>query len=213
LATTTYTYCFLSGTLISTPGGEVPIEYLKIGDLVTTEDGRAVPVKWIGEQRVKNWMFAPSHRTPVLISKGALGNGLPHSDLYVSADHGMILDGLIVTASALVNDTTIRFVPMAEMPETFTYYHIETEAHDAILANGAAAETFVDAVSRSSFDNHDEYLDLYGAERIVAEMDRPRISSVRQLPESIKARIGASPSWDSVMEDPEMTVSLSRGAA
>ena len=45
LASTTYSYCFLAGTLIATPEGEVPIEYLEIGDLVTTEDGRTAPVK------------------------------------------------------------------------------------------------------------------------------------------------------------------------
>ena len=96
---------------------------------------------------------------PVRIRAGALGNGLPHSDLTVTADHGMVIDGLIINASALINGTTIDWVPMDELPDRVTYYHVETEDHDVILANGAPAETFVDAVTRSHFDNHQEYLE------------------------------------------------------
>ncbi|MEM9970953.1 MAG: Hint domain-containing protein [Pseudomonadota bacterium] len=208
-----YTYCFLDGTMIATPSGEVPVEYLRIGHLVLTEDGRHVPVKWLGEQRVKTSMFTPSSLMPVCIAKGALGGGLPHTDLLVSADHGLVLDGHIVNASALVNGSTIRFVPMAEMPPEFTYFHIETEAHDAVLANGAAAETFIDPAGRKGFDNYAEYLDLYGADALIPAMDRPRISSARMLPENIKARLAPATDWDATIDDPAMTVSLTCGAA
>ena len=79
---------------------------------------------------------------------------------------------------------------MNELDDQFTFYHIETEAHDVILANGVPTETFVDAVTRQNFDNYQEYLDLYGAERIIREMDRPRISTQRLVPETIKTRLG-----------------------
>lgn len=139
---TAYTYdvaCFVGGTAIATPDGDVPVEDPNVGDRVVTADGREVRVTWVGQQRIKNSLLTPLHQAPVCISKGALGGGLPHADLYVSADHGMVLDELVINASALVNGATIRFVPMAEMPGVFTYYHIETEAHDAVLANGAPA--------------------------------------------------------------------------
>jgi len=191
----------------------VPVETLQIGDLVLTEDGRSVPVKWLGEQRVKNWMFTGSDKASVCITKGALGEGLPHADLFVSADHGMVLDGLIINASALVNHTTIRFVPMAEMPPEFTYYHVETEAHDVILANGAAAETFIDYADRQDFDKYAEYEALFGADRLIPEMNRPRISTRRLVPEAIKARLDAGPDWDAALEDPAMTVTVARGAS
>jgi len=208
-----YTYCFLGGTMIATPKGAVPIEYLKIGDLVATDDGRAVPVKWVGEQRVKKSMFTPWSLMPVCIAKGALGGGLPHTDLYVSADHGLIIDGLVINAGAIVNGSTIRYVPMAEMPPEFIYYHIETEAHDAILANGAAAETFIDYAARKDFDNYAEYEALYGAERIIPEMPRPRISTRRLVPEAIKDRLDTGPDWETALEDPTTRVTLDRGAA
>jgi hypothetical protein len=231
-----FLYCFLSGTMIATPRGEVPVEYLNIGDEVTTADGRVVPIKWVGVQHLKNNMFTHHSKAPVCIAAGALGNGLPNADLYISADHGLIIDGLVVNAGALVNHTTIRFVPMAEMPAEFTYYHIETEAHDEILANGAPAETFIDYVGRKDFDNYQEYIDLYGCERIIPEMDRMRVSSQRQLPESfferfnithyddqvaaelekLEARLASDTEetdWDALLANPETRIVAKRNAA
>ncbi|MEM6460855.1 MAG: hypothetical protein AAF724_02955, partial [Pseudomonadota bacterium] len=62
--------------------------------------------------------------------------------------------------------------------------------HEIILANGAASETYVDVTGRQTFDNHQDYLDLYGAERTIEEMERPRISAQRLVPEAIKRKIG-----------------------
>jgi hypothetical protein len=183
-----YAYCFAPGTGIATPSGEVAVERLAIGDPILTADGREVPVRWIGRQSVST-MFAGERARPVRIAAGALGDGLPHYDLTVTADHGMILDGLVINAGALVNGSTITLVPLAELPARVTYYHVETEDHDVILANGAAAETFIDYAGRAAFDNHAEYLALYGAEPMIAELPLPRISAARQLPAAIRARL------------------------
>jgi len=136
---------------------------------------------------------------PVRIRAGALGDDLPHSDLTVSADHGMILGGLVINAAALVNGTSIDFVPSAQMPPRLTYHHIETADHNVILANGAAAETFVDYTGRKSFGNYDAYLELFGAERLIHEINLPRISARRLVPETIRTRLGIeSESFDSL---------------
>ena len=42
-------HCFLRGTRILTPDGEIPIEDLTIGGLVETPGG-PLPVKWIGRK-------------------------------------------------------------------------------------------------------------------------------------------------------------------
>jgi hypothetical protein len=181
--------CFAPGTLIATPGGERPVETLAIGDAVLTADGRAVAVRWMGRQTVRTGLAGERAR-PVRVRAGALGPGVPHSDLVLTADHALILDDLAVNAGALVNGTTIAFVPLDALPDAVTYWHVETAAHDTILANGAPAETFVDYVGRKAFDNHREYLDLYGCERIIPEMRRLRISSRRQLPANHRARFG-----------------------
>ena len=186
--------CFLTGTRITTPSGETVVEDLRTGDLVTTADGRTVEVKWMARQTYRQFrnMALPEKHAPVCISAGALGHGLPHSDLYLTADHGMILDDMVVNAGAMVNGDTIRFVPLSEMPAEFTYYHVETEHHDEILANGAASETFIDYVGRKGFDNYLEYLDLYGADRIIPEMNRLRVSAKRLLPPQLAQRLGAA---------------------
>jgi hypothetical protein len=205
--------CFAPGTLIETSVGETTVETLKIGDMIRTADGRDVAVKWVGVQTVSTVFSENVERLqPVLISKGALGHGQPHTDLTVTADHGMVIDGLVINAGALVNGTTIRVLPMAEMGETFTVYHIETEAHDVILANGAPAETFIDYAGRQSFDNYAEYVDLYGAERIIPDLPMSRISSCRQLPAALRDRFGIAGVGDEITDE-VFACQADRGAA
>ncbi|KHQ49982.1 Hint domain-containing protein [Mameliella alba] len=181
--------CFAAGTEIAGPEGARPVEDLRIGDMILTADGRAVPVKWIGRQTLHK-RFTPAERfAPVRVRAGALGQGVPHSDLVLTADHALILDGLAVNAGALVNGTTITRDPLADLPERVTYYHVETEGHEIILANGATAETFVDYLGRRAFDNFAEYLALYGEDRTILEMNRPRVRSARHLPAALSARL------------------------
>ncbi|MEM9764784.1 MAG: Hint domain-containing protein [Pseudomonadota bacterium] len=184
-------FCFAPGTWIATPAGEALVEQMRIGDLVRTVSGETVPVLWVGRHTVTR-QGAGAHLQPVRIRAGALGDGLPHTDLSVTADHGMVIDGYVINASALVNGDAIDFVPMADLPEKITFYHIETENHDVILANGAPSETFIDAAGRKAFDNYQEYLDLYAADRIISALPLPRISAARLVPQAIKARLCAS---------------------
>lgn len=187
--TGTYAFCFAPGTGIATPAGEVAVERLGIGDAILTANGRVVPVRWIGRQTLSK-LFAGDRARPVLIRAGALGDGLPHADLTVTADHGMILDGRVINAGALVNGTTITRLPLSDLPARVTYYHVETEDHDVILAHGAPTETFISYVGRAAFDNHADYLALYGADRGMAELPLPRITCTRQLSAALRARLG-----------------------
>ncbi|MFV1876673.1 Hint domain-containing protein [Nioella sp.] len=190
LTTTPFVTCFAKGTRIATPAGEIAVEALRIGDDVLTAEGHSVPVKWIGRQTVLT-RFGPAERLqPVCIAEGALGQGLPHSDLTVTADHGMLISDVICHAGALVNGTTITRVPLSEMGESYTVFHVETEAHEIILANGAPAETFIDNVSRRVFDNYPEFEVLYGDVPEMEELPFPRAMSTRQLPASVRHRIG-----------------------
>ena len=205
-----FTVCFFHGTLIATPSGERKVEELASGDLVLIGDSGAIPttwfgrkfaravsVKWIGRQTVST-LFGPAERLmPVRFAAGSLGGGgkplLPHSDLTVTADHAMLVDGVLCEAGVLVNGTTITRVPLSEFGETFTVYHVETEAHEIVLANGAPAETFVDNVSRRAFDNYAEFERLHGDPPEMRELSFPRASNARHLPARIKARLGLDP--------------------
>jgi len=181
-------FCFAAGTQILTAAGERPVEDLQIGEGVVTSDGHIVPIRWIGRQTVER-RFSRERAQMVRIAAGALGDGVPHSDLTVTADHGLVVDGLLIVASALINGSTVAWVPFADVPERFTVYHVETEAHEVILANGLPSETFIDYRGRRRFDNFDEYAALIGNEHIISEMPLPRISASRLVPRHVLARL------------------------
>ncbi|MEM8554112.1 MAG: Hint domain-containing protein [Pseudomonadota bacterium] len=181
--------CFASGTGIATPTGTAPVEQLSIGDLVMTGGGRAIPVKWIGHQTVDHSGTDEGRATLIRFSRGAIAPEVPCRDLTVTCDHGIIIDGVICHAGALVNGTTIRRLTLDELPRRSVVYHVETQRHDIILADGVQSETFVDNVTRQSFDNFDEYEVLYGDETPVPEMAMPRARGPRQVPASIKAKL------------------------
>jgi hypothetical protein len=128
----------------------------------------------------------------VRIKRGALGRGLPRQDLTVTADHGKVMDDLVINASALLNGGSVDWVPMEELEDIFAIYHVETENHDLILANGAPSETFLGVATQRSFDTYQQYLDLYGGERIIPDMPMPRILSARLLPQSIRTVLSHS---------------------
>jgi hypothetical protein len=165
------------------------VEHLKEGDLLRTADGGTTPVVWGGQKHVMTPCVDPEAAYPIRITAGALAPNTPSRDLYVSPDHAIFIDGMLFNASTLVNGTTIRQVD--RMPMTgFTYYHIETRAHDLILAEGCPAETFVDFNDRKSFDNVADYHARFGATRLIHEMPYPRISSQRLVPRAIRSKLG-----------------------
>ena len=181
--------CFLAGTLIATPAGNRAVELLAQGELVLTADGRAVPVRWVGRRTVVTAFGPGAEQAPVEIAAGALGPDLPARPLRLTADHAILLDGVLVQAGALVG-TVARRLAAAELGERYTVFHVETEAHGLILAEGVAAETFLDTVTRRRFDNAAEYEALYGdAGPVIAEMNAPRVKSARQLPQALRARL------------------------
>ena len=102
----------------------------------------------------------------------------------------MLVDGVLCEAATLVNGTTITRVPLTEFGDSYTVYHVETEAHEIIFANGAPAETFVDNVSRRAFDNFAEFAASHDEAPEMKELPFPRASNARHLPARIKARLG-----------------------
>ncbi|MFM9861335.1 Hint domain-containing protein [Pseudoxanthobacter sp. M-2] len=186
-----FTVCFLAGTAIACPGGDRPIEDLAVGDLVLTADGGVRPVRFVGRQTFATLFADPRRTRPIRIAAGALGEGLPLRDLCVSPDHALLVDGVLVQAGALVNGTTIA--PMLDLPERFTYFHVELADHALILAEGVPAETFVNNVTRRRFDNYADYVALYGeGTPTIAEMALPRIKSARQVPRTLRRRLAAA---------------------
>jgi hypothetical protein len=142
--------CFLAGTRIATPSGETPVEQLSVGDQVLTASGQVRAITWIG---VGKALATRSHRsaaTPVIVRKGALADGVPHSDLRVTKGHSLYLDGVLIPVEFLVNHRSILWDDHAQ---EVSIYHVELESHQVLLANGAPAESYRDDGNRWLFRN------------------------------------------------------------
>ena len=135
--------CFVAGTLIRTPGGDVPVETLRPGDLVLTHDDGPQPLRWIGCRRVE----ASGAFAPIEISAGTFG---PHRRLLVSPQHRvMIRDAMaellfgeaevLVAAGDLVNGRSVRVRPGGEVE----YVHILFDRHQVVWSEGLATESFL----------------------------------------------------------------------
>ena len=183
-----YTPCYLPGTLIRTPDGDVAIEKLRIGDSVVTLTGEAMPIRWIG-RRSYDGAFLTGRRTllPVCIKAGALGDGLPRRDLFMSPQHAMYLDGVLVPAKLLVNGVSVT---QADQVESVQYIHVELDRHAVIWAEGAASESFIDDDSRGMFQNAHEFHALYPGQEsgVAAAYCAPRVEDGEKLA-AIKAAI------------------------
>jgi hypothetical protein len=157
--------CFLQGTVIRTSSGEVPVEELRIGDLVETVSGQALPIRWIGRQSFKTSRAAWRESVmPIRVARGALGPQMPHRDLYLSPGHALLLDGVLIPAQELVNGTSIA-PALPDACEAIEYFQILLATHEAILAEGVPAETFLpDRRNHETFSNFVEYERLYPGE-------------------------------------------------
>ncbi|MGX0876513.1 hypothetical protein ACSSV4_001190 [Roseovarius sp. MBR-154] len=135
--------CFVAGTLIRTPGGEVPVEALLPGDLVLTQDDGAQPLRWIGRRKV----MAVGEFAPIRISADTFG---VHRELLLSPLHRVLIrDSLaellfgerevLVAARDLVNDRSVRRVEGGEVE----YVHILFDRHQVVFSEGLATESFL----------------------------------------------------------------------
>jgi hypothetical protein len=153
--------CFVRGTRVLTPQGEVPIEDLAIDALVETLSG-PLPVKWIGRQSFRkdspSWHWSVA---PIRIARFALSDHYPNRDLYLSPKHSVFIDGRLVPVEWLVNGRSIELVDSFDVVD---YFHIELETHEVVFANRAPSETLLieDGYHREDFANFVEHEMLYG---------------------------------------------------
>jgi hypothetical protein len=151
------TLCFVAGTHIATPYGEVPVEQLAVGDLVLTASGMMRPIVWIGEGRVRATRGRRSAATPVIVRKGALAPNVPHHDLHITKGHALFIDGALIPVEELVNHRSILWDDRAQ---EVRLYHVELHDHDVLLANGAPTESYRDDGNRWLFQNANSGWDM-----------------------------------------------------
>ncbi|MBV9859403.1 MAG: Hint domain-containing protein, partial [Alphaproteobacteria bacterium] len=151
--------CYCAGTMILTERGEVAVEDLRIGDRVATVLGRRWrAIEWIGHRRIDSRRHLnPDRVTPIRVAAGAFGEELPLRDLYLSPGHSVFVKGVLIPIEHLVNGTTIAPSPCA----TVTYWHVELDRHDILLAEGLAAESYLDTGNRTAFENGGAFFELH----------------------------------------------------
>jgi hypothetical protein len=143
--------CFARGTRILTPAGYVPVEHLKPGDNVVTIAGGVRAVRWVGWRVIDLQTHRrPNAVWPVCITANALDNGIPARDLFLSPDHAVFLRGQLVPVKLLVNSATIR---REKNTPAVTYFHVELDRHDILVAENLGVETYLDTGNRNAFEN------------------------------------------------------------
>lgn len=157
--------CFLAGTMIETPDGLCAVENITIGDLVMTYDPQtqkkiARPITWVGHKNktVNTNLTKDDAGYPVRVLKNALADNIPNKDLLITSEHCLFFDGKFIPVRMLVNgysifyDTTIK---------NYDYYHIETQKHSIIIADGTLTENYLDTGNRHVFNIDQKIIQVY----------------------------------------------------
>ncbi|KAA8384422.1 Hint domain-containing protein [Acetobacter sp. DmW_136] len=145
--------CYLAGSMIRTPNGDVAVEDLRVGDAVLAYGrGEAEPrqIVWAGHaQATVNPTLADDEAGyPVRIVQDAIADGVPYKDMLVTPEHCLYFDGRFVPVRMLVNGSSIFY---DRTFTSYTYYHIETPEHAVIMADGVLSESYLDTGNRTSF--------------------------------------------------------------
>ena len=166
--------CFAAGTHITTERGTIVVEALQIGDRVrTVPNARFEPVIWIGHRRVDCLRHPHPHQVrPVRIAAHSFGRGLPGRDLFLSPDHAVFVNGVLIPVKYLINGRGIRQMAVRQV----TYHHVELSRHAVLLAEGLPAESYLEVGHRDNFQNND------GGIRLFADFsgDGPDIAILRE---------------------------------
>ena len=179
--------CYCAGTLIATENGDVPVERLQVGDKLLSGSGALRPIKWIGRRSYGGRFIAGNKDVlPICIKAGALDANVPRRDLWISPHHAMLIDGLLIEGRDLVNGASIV---QAERVDAVSYFHVELETHDVIVAEGALSETYMDEDNRGMFQNAYEYAALFpDASALPAQYCAPRLDDGYEL-EAVRQRL------------------------
>lgn len=204
---TVYYACYLKGTHIGTPAGEIKVEDLKAGDKVLTISGGVATVKWLGYRTLFKHRIPEKDAKrafPILFKKGCIADNIPHHDLIMSPGHHVYFDGNLVPAMALVNGSSI--IQLFDM-KSFQYFHVELERFDIMLAEGVPAESYVDTGNRNMFQNAAEVALNPDFGPAKGRPVVPGITVVRKGPvlERIRAQLLERANWMQVPETMKRT--------
>ncbi|QQX92786.1 Hint domain-containing protein (plasmid) [Gluconobacter sphaericus] len=190
--TTTFV-CFLSGTLIQTYSGLTLVEDLAIGDeVIAYVNGAEVirRVTWAGQAHCNVHAHLPDDKAgyPVRILKDAIANGVPFKDMLITAEHCLFFEGKFVPARMLINGRSIFY---DKSITSYDYYHIETEDHSVIIADGMLTESYLDTGNRRSFTQKGSVVSIGGSRNLNWEDAAAPLATDRAFVEPLFRQIEA----------------------
>lgn len=121
------------GTVVLTPSGAMPVERLAPGDLVVAVSGVGAPFQPVIALHRR---ILPA--ALVRLRAGALGEDVPREDLLLPPGHGVLVDGALVAAGALLGGPGAVLEQSAGMQDVLG---LVLPIHDAVLVAGVAVET------------------------------------------------------------------------
>jgi Ubiquitin family/Hint domain len=129
--------CFTAASQILTPSGYKSAADIKSGHLVTTADGRHVPVHAITFS-----VKGTEETAPYCVSKDAIRPGCPYADLHLSPHHTFqIAEDLWLTPAAAAK--RYKGVKQYGIGGNITYYHFEAPNFfkDNLICDGTPVES------------------------------------------------------------------------
>ena len=135
--------CFAEGTAIRTPMGDVAVEDLQPGDLISTLDAGPQALVWVGctDLTLRAGTIDPC-ATPVRIKPSRPGI---NRALLVSPQHCVLMDlpdGSTVFCRARHLAEETRLASFAKGRETIRYYHLLLPEHHVLISEGWCSESF-----------------------------------------------------------------------
>jgi hypothetical protein len=135
--------CFVEGTRIETDRGLVPIEAIKVGDMVQTLDHGFQPVAWHGVRTVPSSGAMALVRIPA----GSFGD---HGALAVSPQHRLHVAGWRAQLYAGEDEVLVKAIHLVRAGRLtqdhsgnpVTYHHLLFARHEIIRAEGLWSESY-----------------------------------------------------------------------
>lgn len=140
----------VAGTPVETTSGPVPVEKLRLGDMVVTATSGPQPVRWIGKRRVpalggfrpvrvrapffglsRDIVLSPAHRVRL---------GVAEAEYMLGEDEVLLPAGRLIDGRHALAETRARLV---------TYHQVLLDVHDCLLHDGLWAESlFAGTIAR-----------------------------------------------------------------
>jgi hypothetical protein len=127
----------------------------------------------------------------VFASLTRLSTATCRTPIYLTKDHSLFIDGVLVPVVNLLKGTTITLCDAREFDE-LEYFHIKLDSHDVVYAEGAPCETLLSV--NESDRNFAGYLRRYGPPNAAEVRCAPLVGYKRTRGSEFKSRLRSAAS-------------------